>query len=413
MKNLHKHIIFLIAYFISLNTYAIEFKYQNQTSCLIVDVTYLSSHTLNQTFLMSFFLDKIKDRTDKADKKNKIKKKLISLNEIDTQIQVRLSRDNPIEIEEEDLEHLYRNYFIKSDKQIDEFVKIFNKNNITLDDIKFFINDGASVLKLQYKLITKKLNIDSNDITNAFDFSIYKSANFISNNYELLQLSIQKNEKTKTKHIKNILVSLKKKQCAGIMKLILNKKIELKQKILIIIPFIDNKTKLKLHTNSNITINDIGPLYSHDYISFIILVSRENIKNLLTKELKIKHTVLAKSRIKKPSLKNRSKIVYDFNSIKNLPSNEEILKIEWIKTIELPAKLLKRIKFQNDLCYSNILETDIGFHIIQILHRRYNKENGYYNLIVKAITKKKFKHYKKNWLNILKIKSLIKIYDEQ
>lgn len=409
MKKIHTSIITLIIFFLSLNTSAIELKYNNTLIGMINNQVILESNVNKQSTLLSLLIFFKKELTDKE-------LKVIALEDIiNTKIQVNIAKDYDVELSEDDMKDVYTQLIMREKSSLREYINVLKRNDITTNDFQSFLKDSLVIEKLHERLLYEQIKISSEDFDNLEKFSNNTSLKYLNNNYEILHIAI-KNNKPQLKKIKNILKLLTKKNHNEIIGLTFNKKLLAKNKIFNIHPILDLEKKIHTHMIKNINSDVVGPIYSNNTINFIKLIKKKNIFKKLDSDIKIKH-LLIKRKYKKTeeSVKHKIRNLKNLNKIKNFSLkklNKENFKTEWLNKKNVSNDFFQKIKHLKKNELSDVFETKIGFHLVKIIDKKYNQNTDIYKEITLQLKTEKLTKLRKYWEKHIKQENLINILND-
>lgn len=408
MEKIHKSIITLIILFLSLNSYAVELKYQNTLIGLVNNHTILESNINKQSALLSLLIFFKKDLTDQE-------LKVIALDDIiNTKIQVNIAKDYDVDLSEDDMKDVYTQLIMKEKSSLREYTHTLKKNNVTIKNLKSFLKDSLTIEKLHEKLLYEQVKISNNDLDNLEKFSNDTSTRYLNNNYKILHISIKK--PNTLKKIKNTLKLLNKKTYNELIELTFNKQLSIKNKIFNIDSKTDIEKKILTHIIKNINSKTIGPIYSNNDINFIKLIKKQNKLCTLDTDIKIKHIVIKKQHKKKlDAIKYRVNSFKKLNTIKHTSltqKHKNRFNVEWINKKNVSNDFFKKIKNLKNNEFSTVFETHIGFHLVKIIDKKYNQNNAIYKDISAQLKTTKLTKLRKYWEKHIKQENSINILND-
>lgn len=324
-----------------------------------------------------------KYKINKIELKNKILNEIAIIDTYNT-----LIKKYNFKIDKNSLENLYKDTAQKKYIFLKKFKKLITeKYNLNDTAIKSFIISSLTLNKIIKTNLSDDIILSNNDVKNFFNFSNYKKYTKPLFDIKIMQISIKRKHKNSNKELKELLYTIKHNQTEQEIYNKINKNVQTKTLEL------NSKNKIYFFLKDLIPIDNkntiLGPIYINNYIYVFKVLEKKNKTDDYKPHIKIKYKLIKKKIFEEKNNNSNSFKIKNTN-YENF-FKDKSFKTYWINkenTDQLIYEKAKKIKINET---SNIIETNSGWYIIQVLDKTFDKKSNIYNYIMENIFNEKIK----------------------
>lgn len=413
MKKLYKIlIVYLAICILSINIYAKDTIYQDETIAIVNDQPILKSEFDTHKSLLLLLINNL-------DQIYNLEQFTLS-DMINVKLQTYIANKQNIKVSNDEIKDSYT-YFKQRTKLSElDYYDLLKNYNITQSDMNNFLKENIAIEKLHDRIF-RNITVSRDELNDFVTLSNNNLLKYQSYTYKVIRLTIDRkiNNKKNLYNIKLFKNALNSKKKYGMYDLITNGRLGGEIEVLHIDPAKNEYEKLKDQIKINPNTDTIGPIFNNNKIEFLKVISKKSKLNEKDTSIKIGHVLIKKhsNKLRKTDITILKNKIQTLNKIKkyayiekNNRTYEKQFEKIWLHANSAPEELYKHAAKLEKNEVSEIIETSVGWHLIKVIHREYDPKSHIYNILSKRANAQKTAKARDNWLEIRNKEAHIKKY---